>query len=236
MPLISSWMEPPERAKCEEKNQTNKRKRRDWEKYKITVTRSTFPCASWGTICLTNWFRLTGTLDLDGQVIGGLVQRPVYSGWVCLISETGKQRAADGNSNPFCLSHLSICLRPRSSFVLWRLFTVFKVTLTPWTPPHPRTQSVSSSDNKRSVKGERPERDKEGPYQGSTLNYLTLLSHHIACDSPVLFPNHLSNGTCFGPAKRFFLQPNVFFCQFVFKRSEVRQKKLHFGIILTIIP
>lgn len=92
---------------------SNKRERRDWEKYKLTVTQSTFPCASWGTICLTNWYRLTGTLDLDGQVIGGLVQRPVYSGWVCLISEVGKESAADRNSHPFCLSHVSICLRPK---------------------------------------------------------------------------------------------------------------------------
>lgn len=73
-------------------------------------------------------------------------------------------------------------------------------------PPHthPHTQCVSSSDNKRSVKGARPERDKEEPYQGSTLNYLTLLGLHLACDSLPVFPNHPSNGICFGSAKRFF--------------------------------
>lgn len=96
------------------------------------------------------------------------------------------------------------------------------------TPPRrPHRQSVSSSDNKRSVKGERPERDKEGPYQGSTLNYLTLPGHHLACDSPDAFPNHLSNGTYFGPAKRVFFFTTKCFSVSLFLSDEKSDKKIN---------
>lgn len=107
---ISVWIKPPDEIARNERKQTRAggRRARRWKDIAKEWLRPS-PHASWGTICLTNWYWLPGTLELDGQALGDFVHRPNYSGWVCLISTTGKYSAVDSsyrNSYPFCLTHI----------------------------------------------------------------------------------------------------------------------------------